>query len=684
MELRTRIIPRQLQFKQPAKTSRGVYLRKQVWYVVVSGKEQGKSFLGIGECAPLYDLSPDFSEHYENHLRYFCKELERSGGIINIEELRPFPSILFGLETAMLSAKASLRGDYLKLYDTPFCNGLCSIPINGLVWMGNYEEMQQRIDEKLSNGYTCIKLKIGAIDFDSETQLIKKIRSRYSKEDITIRLDANGAFSITDALSKLQILSKWDIHSIEQPIQPGHWDEMSKLCKETPIPIALDEELIGVNTLEEKKALLETITPHYIILKPTLHGGLYGAEEWIAEAYQRNISHWVTSALESNVGLNAIAGWCSQPHILTSMPQGLGTGQLFTENFSETRLTIENGQLWNGCESERVFNRMVAGWIEEWHNPTPTTTLYSSGSTGKSHAFQAEKLRMKASAEATIKALHLSPKDTALLCLPVEHIAGKMMVVRAIIGKLNLVIRKPTSRPLKGLRLAPYFAAMTPMQVCESLKYAKDRRLLRSIHTLLIGGGPISPSLNEALKDFPGEIWSSYGMTETLSHIALQRLNGKSLSEGYTPLDGVNVKISEKGCLVIEAPRICNEPIITCDLAKIQPDGTFLILGRSDNTICSGALKYQVEELEAKLSKIPIPFLITATPHATLGEAITLLYEGTSNDETILREHCRKLLTRYELPRHYICVPQLPRTDNGKPARKEAKRIALEYIKANK
>lgn len=681
MELRTKIIPRQLQFKHPAKTSRGIYLNKQVWYVIISGTDNGRSFLGIGECAPLYDLSPDFTKNYVSHLQYFCKSLERNGGELNIEELRAFPSILFGLETAMLSAKASLKGDYLKLYNTSFCNGLSSIPINGLVWMGNFEEMQQRIDEKLTDGYTCIKLKVGAIDFESETRLIKKIRERYREEDISIRLDANGAFSINDALYKLQTLSKWGIHSIEQPIPVGYWNKMSELCKKSPIPIALDEELIGINSLEQKKSLLKEIAPHYIILKPTLHGGLCGAEEWISEASQRGISYWVTSALESNIGLNAIASWCSQPNILTPTPQGLGTGQLFTTNFTETRLNIKNGQLWNGSEDDRAFNQSVANWIEEWKSSSPTTTLYTSGSTGAPHAFNAEKRRMETSAQTTIKALHLSPGNTALLCLPVNHIAGKMMVVRSIIGGLNLIIRKPTSRPLKGLRKPPHFAAMTPMQVCESLCHTKDKRLLRAIHTLLIGGGPISPTLYEVLKDFPGEVWCSYGMTETLSHIALQRINGKDASLGYIPLEGVNVQLSENGCLVIDAPHICKESITTCDLAHIFPNGNFQILGRIDNTICSGALKFQIEELEAKLSNQPIPILITAIPHAKLGEAITLIYEGSSTNEATIKKYCQEQLTRYEQPRHYICVPQLPRTKNGKPARKEAKRIALESIK---
>lgn len=680
MEIRTRIVPRVLQFKTPAQTSRGVYTLKKVWYVIVTGQDEGKQFLGIGECAPLFDLSPDFSEDYEKTLLFFCKEVERSH-FLDKEKLRNYPSILFGLETALLSAKASLQGDYLKLYDTPFSNGLNGIPINGLIWMGKFEEMRDSIDKKLADGFNCIKLKIGAIDFNSEIELIKKIRTRYSQNEIEIRVDANGAFAPREALEKLHVLAKYDIHSIEQPIKAGNYSECRKLCAESPLPIALDEELIGVYSLKEKQQLLDFISPQYIVIKPTLHGGLSGSEEWIEEAKKRGIRHWITSALESNVGLNAIAQWNSQEHILSDMHQGLGTGLLFEKNFNDTRLQIENGLLWIGEKDERDFTKTLSHFKERWYDSANTMAVHTSGSTGKPKNILVEKEKMKASAHATISYLGIKKNDTALLCLPLSHIGGQMMVVRALQHQLHLILRRPSSRPLSGLRQAPDFVAMTPLQVIETLQHKKDKRLLHKVKHLIIGGGAVHEDLKKELKKMPGNIWSTYGMTETLSHIALQRINGENATERYTPLPGVKVSLAPNKCLEITAPHICNTKITTNDLAEIWADGTFKILGRIDNMICSGTLKFQIEVLEEKLQSLNYPFLITSVFDKKLGEAITLLYEGHPSAESEIRDFCKKILDKYEIPRYYINVGKLPYTTNGKPSREKAKNLANKLIK---
>lgn len=249
--------------------------------------------------------------------------------------------MLFGLETALLNLK---NGD--RLFDTAFSRGETGIPINGLVWMGNHEEMLCRMEEKLASGFRCIKLKIGAIDFDQELDLIRRIRDRFSFHEVELRVDANGAFPYDEALYKLELLSQYNIHSIEQPIKAGQWAYMADLCRESPLPIALDEELIGVNDPEMKRHLLNIIKPRYIILKPSLHGGMAGCREWIKTARDLGIGSWITSALESNIGLNAIAQFASSvygDHI--TMPQGLGTGQLFTDNIPMP-LEIRNDQLW--------------------------------------------------------------------------------------------------------------------------------------------------------------------------------------------------------------------------------------------------------------------------------------------------------------------------------------------------
>ena len=332
---------RLLHFKQPAGTSRGVYTTRKIWLVQLSDGEKS----GIGECAPLPELSCDAlnDEIYEQKLNDFCRNLCQTGEI-DVEAVRDYPSMLFGLETALLN----LHNGNL-LFDTPFSRGEEGIPINGLVWMGRYDEMLQRLEEKLDKGFRCVKLKIGAIDFDQELELIRRIRSRFSFHEVELRLDANGAFPFDEALYKLELLSQYAIHSIEQPIRQGQWAYMAELCRESPLPIALDEELIGVNDPEMKSHMLNIIKPRYIILKPSLHGGMAGCREWIQTAKEQGIGSWITSALESNIGLNAIAQFASDvygPQI--SMPQGLGTGQLFTDNIPMP-LEIRGDQLYIGA-----------------------------------------------------------------------------------------------------------------------------------------------------------------------------------------------------------------------------------------------------------------------------------------------------------------------------------------------
>lgn len=326
-----------LHFKQPAGTSRGVYTTRRIWLLTV--EHGGRT--AIGECAPLPQLSCDDIPDYEAVLRRFCDIIEATGSI-PYDEMRNYPSMLFGVETALAQLS---RTDGL-LYDTPFSHGEEGIPINGLVWMGTHDEMLSRLKEKLALGFRCVKLKIGAIDFAKELDLIQHIRKHFSREEVELRVDANGGFTPDVALERLQELARYDIHSIEQPIMAHQWSEMAQLCQLSPLPIALDEELIGVNSTDEKIRLLDTIKPQYIILKPSLHGGVAGTREWIALANERGIGSWITSALESNIGLNAVAQLAADiygPQI--TMPQGLGTGMLFTDNIPMP-LEIRNDCLW--------------------------------------------------------------------------------------------------------------------------------------------------------------------------------------------------------------------------------------------------------------------------------------------------------------------------------------------------
>lgn len=399
-----------LHFKQPAGTSRGVYNTHKVWYITVFDMKTGRR--GIGEAAPLHDLSCDYKSElqYTSLLRKACnvvvphldKILAFEDGLMDpgyldlfiwaaisqdgfIRDfalegtvLGTFPSILFGIETAILSylsspsslktssvqsssaqmdqERSSSKNQFqqrnfgFKLFDTPFSRGEVGIPINGLVWMGDYETMLERLQKKIDQGFKCVKLKIGAIDFEKEVELIKYIRESYPKDKIELRVDANGGFSAEEAMSKLEILSRYDIHSIEQPIQPRQWEQLGELCKNSPIPIALDEELIGINSLETKERMLDIVQPQYIIMKPTLHGGIAGVYEWYNDlCKKRGIGSWITSALESNIGLNAVANLAAKLYEGNSeavnLTHGLGTGMLFTDNV-DAPIEIRGDKLW--------------------------------------------------------------------------------------------------------------------------------------------------------------------------------------------------------------------------------------------------------------------------------------------------------------------------------------------------
>lgn len=326
-----------LKFKQASGTSRGVMTEKETWFLIL---EDGNK-KGIGECCVFRGLSYDDSLDYSDKLNEVCLAINNGESEEELwNKLREWPSIQFGIEQAFLSLK---NENPFVLFPNRFTNSQAAIPINGLVWMGNSEFMKKQIDDKLSQGFNCIKLKIGAINFNEELKLLAYIRSEYPKEIIEIRVDANGGFNESDCLYKLNQLAEFHIHSIEQPIAVKKYDSMSDLCKISPLPIALDEELIGVINLSDKENLLDKIKPQYIILKPSLVGGFKGSLEWIELAKKRNIGWWITSALESNIGLNAISQWTYT--LENKLPQGLGTGALFTNNF-ESPLIVKNGHLW--------------------------------------------------------------------------------------------------------------------------------------------------------------------------------------------------------------------------------------------------------------------------------------------------------------------------------------------------
>ena len=315
----------------------------------------------------------------------------------------------------------------------------------------------------------------------------------------------------------------------------------------------------------------------------------------------------------------------------------------------------------------------IEEFLEEWRDESPYVRVQTSGSTGAPKQMLVEKRRMLASARRTNDFLGLQPGDTALLCMSLDYIAGKMMVVRALERHLKLICVEPSGHPMKQ-RDGYTFAAMVPMQVYNSLQVAEERERLKEIRQLIIGGGAIDEALAEELKDFPHGVWSTYGMTETLSHIALRRLNGEAVSEWYTPFPSVEVSLSEDGCLVIDAPEVCEERLVTNDIAALGDDGRFRILGRKDNVICSGGLKIQAEEVERQLHPhLREPYLITKRHDARLGEAMVLLTEGSVSEA---RQVCERILTKYHQPRAYLHVDHIPLTETGKPARRQAEIMA--------
>ncbi|MCF6349293.1 MAG: o-succinylbenzoate synthase [Flavobacteriaceae bacterium] len=334
-----------LNFKQPSGTSRGVLRTKETYFLLLEDDDKK----GVGECGLFKGLSIDDKPDYEEKLQWVCENIHLGKEKI-LDEVYDLPSIQFGVEQAFLSLQSA---NQFELFPSAFTEDKDSIPINGLIWMGTEAFMKQQIKEKLKVGFTAIKLKIGAIDFETELALLRSIRNEYTSQEIELRVDANGAFDTKNALEKLKRLSDFDLHSIEQPIKPNQWQEMSVLCAKTPLPIALDEELIGIFSYEDKERLIKTIKPQYIILKPSLIGGFCGSDDWIKITEAHNVGWWITSALESNIGLNAIAQYTYALNV--KKPQGLGTGSLFTNNF-DSPLFVEKGLLHYNSKLRWDFN----------------------------------------------------------------------------------------------------------------------------------------------------------------------------------------------------------------------------------------------------------------------------------------------------------------------------------------
>ncbi len=338
--MKAKFLKHTLQFKTPGGTSRGILKTKTSWFLILENDNQ----VGIGECSIIEGLNPEPTGVLDQTFQEIINKINNGVDADQIQ-LGNSPSVRFAIEMALLDLRS---GGQRRLFDSDFVNHHAGIKINGLVWMGSRSYMQEQIKQKLDQGFDCIKLKVAAINFEEELDLIKSIRKEFDAKTIEIRVDANGGFTVKDALDKLKRLSDLDIHSIEQPIKPNQFEDMARLTEVSPLPIALDEEVIGLRNLENKLAIITQLQPQYVILKPSLVGGIKEANEWIEACEENGIGWWVTSALESNIGLNAIAQWTYTLH--SKLPQGLGTGQLFTNNISSP-LKIKDGALYHSDEA---------------------------------------------------------------------------------------------------------------------------------------------------------------------------------------------------------------------------------------------------------------------------------------------------------------------------------------------
>jgi len=568
-----------------------------------------------GECAPLPGLSLDNMDMIEAKLDEVCKSPDT--------DLKEFPAIRFALE--MLQQKKC---------------AISPIPINGLIWMGDPDFMTTQVEKKTQDGWQCIKMKIGAVDFEQELKILKSIAG-----NLELRVDANGAFGESDVREKLDKLAVLNLHSIEQPIGTGQWELLAELCRTSPVPIALDEELIPLVDESQRIAMLDKVKPQYLVLKPSLLGGFAESEKWIALAKERGIGWWVTSALESNIGLEAIAKWVSK--LQPDGYQGLGTGQLFNNNIPSA-LQVENGML---SKNDAPIWDDVNSFVAQWLSPEPTVELQTSGSTGTPKTIKVQKEWMRNSAKLTGETFGLDAGSSALLCMPMQFVAAKMMVVRAMELGLELKVEEPASSVDTGAD----FVAMVPLQLENSFAH------LDKFKTVLVGGGQVSSALVEKLQSVATEVFETYGMTETLTHVAIKRLNGSNKTDCFTALDGVKFEVDKRDCLVIHAPELNPEPVVTNDIVELLKDTEFKWLGRYDNVINSGGVKIYPEVVEAKLASQlqGFRYFITGILDELLGQKVVLLVEGQVEVKF-------DLLEKYERPKEVIFVEKFIETETGK------------------
>ena len=656
-----------LKFIKPVRTSRDILDNKPSFFITIRDKYGRK---GVGECS----LIPGLSLETEQDVISALEKLKNNRGF-NLSEIpKSLPSVRFALETAIINLKKEGEAKWLG-----------GIPINGLVWMDSVEGMLKQVDILVSKGFKTIKLKVGTLPFDEEIEMLREIRKKCPAKEFTLRIDANGAFGkdsgdgIT-ASEKLEALAAADlnIHSIEQPIPAGHHEHMAVLCASSPIPIALDEELIGVSTQNERRELLEKIKPQYLILKPSLIGGLKESEKWIELANEFGIGWWVTSALESNVGLSAIAEWVAittdnDPN-LQGLAQGLGTGGLYSNNTASS-MYIEDGKLFSHAEklgsitlegqtfplshsgaSEFEALKERPSWTDgiavalmNWFTkPSSPLSFHTSGSSGTPMEISHSREAVISSAKDTINFFALSPGAKVVLALPIESVAGRLMLVRAIVGGLNLEIIKPSTQ--LSFSSPVDFIALTTHQ-CASLLPEFPQ-----CSKVLLGGGVVTEGLRCQLP-MEIEFWEGFGMTETITHIAARRVRSEGEPTPFSALPGVTFRTRNDGVLVIDAPNREVHDLETDDLVEIIDSQHFKWIGRESSIINSGGIKVIPEMVEREILELMSPlqceYIVRGVADDALGEKVVLRIDSDALHKAVEEKLLHEIATLATLPSYH-------------------------------
>jgi non-canonical purine NTP pyrophosphatase (RdgB/HAM1 family)/o-succinylbenzoate synthase len=672
--LKLEVISRPLIFKKPAKTSRNVLVEKPCYFLKATDAS-GKT--ALGECSLIPGLSLESEEDALSELNRIA-----NGSTLSLNEVpQHLPAVRFAVETLLMELHNSMPF-------TKFTKAIEGLEINGLVWMGDMESMLKQVDDLKARGFKTIKLKVGAFDFEKELELLREIRRRCPAEEYCLRVDANGAFK-EDALEKLAALEEFQLHSIEQPIPAGNTLKMKELCSRSPVPIALDEELIGVRTEAEKAELLDQTKPAYLVIKPSLIGGLAEAKQWIELAESRSIGWWITSALESNVGLKAIADFTSwmmeRSGSKDPIVSGLGTGSLYTNNMP-SNMGIVDGALWTDVVGEiEIEGRSwtldaegasafaeddtraswtdgIAEFLEYWFLEDGPMLSNTSGSTGEPQSIEHSRTAVINSATETLEYFDLKTQDRVILALPINFVAGKMMLVRAIVGRLRIEAVEPGLNEV-WVKYAK-FAALTPHQCSIILS---KHSTFPPTSKLLLGGSPVGIYLLDKLPE-DIDVFEGYGMTETLTHVALRKISGSNLELPFEALEGITFESTPEGTLIINAPSRSVHSLVSDDQVELHSTTSFTWLGRHSDIINSGGIKFNPAHLEERLhTVISHDLAIYGLADPDLGQTIALRIN--SPDENF-DAAIKSVLSGKEIPRHISFGP-IKRNKAGKILRKE-------------